>query len=71
MKALSLTEQTRRVAALRRTLVAVVKSAPMTKRTALAEAILASRELTNDMLPEPLIDGRKLLNFIGAACRKG
>jgi hypothetical protein len=70
MKALSLTEQTRRLAALRRTLVAVVKSAPMAKRTALAKAILSSREISNDMLIDPLIDGRKLLRFIGAACRK-
>jgi hypothetical protein len=71
MRPLSLTEQTRRLAALRRTLVAVVKSAPTAKRTALAEAILASREISDELLPDALSDARKLLRLIGTVCRKG
>ena len=71
MKTLSLAEQTRRLAALRRTLTAVLKSAPKTKRSALAEAILASREISDEFVLDPLIDGRKLLEVVGAVCRKG
>lgn len=71
MKPQSLTEQTRRLAALRRTLTAALKSAPKTRRSALAEAIVASREISDEFLPDPLIDGRKLLEFVGAVCRKG
>ena len=45
----------------RRPLTAVLKSAPKTNRSALAEAILASREISDEFLLDPLIDGRKLL----------
>ena len=47
--------------ALRRTLTAVLKSAPKTNRSGPAEAILASREISDEFLLDPLIDGRKLL----------
>ncbi len=40
---------------------AVLKSAPKTNRSALAEAILASRKISDEFLLDPLIDGRKLL----------
>jgi len=52
-------------------LIAVLKSAPTAKRSALAEAVLASREISDEFLLDPLIDGRKLLEFVGAVCRKG
>ncbi len=45
----------------RRPLAAVLKSAPKTNRSALAEAILASRKISDEFLLDPLIDGRKLL----------
>ena len=69
-KPLSMTEKTKRMAALRRHLVAVVKAAPMKKRTALLNAILASQEI-EDTMCRPWDDGRKLLGFIRAACGKG
>jgi hypothetical protein len=45
----------------RRPLTAVLMSAPKTNRSALAEAIIASREISDEFLLDPLIDGRKLL----------
>jgi hypothetical protein len=71
MKHLTRTEQTRRLHALRLALAAVLKSAPKKKRTALAGAIVESREISDEFLLDPLIDGRKLLAFVGAICRKG
>lgn len=71
MKALCLSEQTRRLAALRRALTAVVKSAPMAKRAALAEAIIATREITDEAFLRLLNDGRAVLGLICAKCRKG
>ncbi len=44
----------------RRPLTAVLKLAPKTNRSALAEAIFASREISDEFLLDPLIDGRKL-----------